>query len=297
MTTKEIQKLRAVEDICGQLVGVKLSLRKWTGVSTAEEVAREIEQSKGAGANSVGAEVYYLPYDVSHKLGTMDSQLSNWFRLRTLPFEDGGWRVVMASKYMELMDGIAGPKAERDRFIQTNILDERDALEKQAMQKLGAMFKRFPTLDELAGKYAVDFKSKPVHVKGDVRIEGLSDAAVEMIRQSEKQAVTESLTKAVGDVVFRLTNLCDDMKERLSKGSQKRTRYGGLSSTVKEVCESLKGLNIVGDPALDKLIADTQLKLTMFSPDALREGGWAAKVMEGNVDLLLKELDNFEVRL
>jgi hypothetical protein len=286
----------SIESVVENIVNVKLTVSGWTATSKANDVAREVEQNKGASNGACGVDVYYLDYDVSHKMGTLKSRLQTEFNLRTLPFEDGGWRIVMADKFMPLMDMIAPLKDEYLKFVKTEIIDKRDELESIARQRLGKLFDRFPDAGELERKFDVNFKSKAVRIEEAKQYKGMNDATIAMIRDSEKRLLMDGVLKACSNITDRLKDLMGDLRGRLGKDVQGRTRYAGLFETIRTTCAALKDLNFTGDPKLAKLIADTE-SLAQFSPEALRSGGWAKAAVESKVDKIMDELFNFGVTI
>lgn len=281
-----------IEKVVENIVSVKLTVRGWTATSKANEVAREVEQSKGAGDGSCGVDVYYLDYEVAHKLGTIKSRLQAKFNLMTLPYEDGGWRIVMADQFMALMDTIAPMKEEYMEFVRTEIIARRDYLEDTAKKRLGKLFVRFPSQEELERKFDVQFDSKSVRIDEAKQYKGMSEETIAMIRDSERRIVMDGVAKACGNITMRLKDMVGDLQSRLKKDKQDKTRYGGLFATIKEVTGALKGLNITSDDKLAKLIEDTE-KLAQFSPEAMRGNGWAKTVCVKKVDAVMDELLNF----
>lgn len=277
-----------VTQIASTVVGVKLSVRGWGGSSKANEAARELESTKGAEIGACGVEVYYLPEEVSAGLGQRRSALRTWFTRRSLPFEDGGWRICKAESFMELTEGLSPLKSDYEDFAEKHVVEQRDKLEVIARKRLGSMFNEFPSESDLRGRFVADFDSKSITLNG--RIEGLTEEAANMVAESERRRLQEGLTGAVESILNTLAWLVEDMAGRIGKETQKRTRYGGLIETVRGVCQPLRALNITNDPAIANLIVETERRLTAFTADSLRGGGWAGRAMEAHCDKLRAEL-------
>jgi hypothetical protein len=259
------------EAIIKSLVGVKLTIHMWSASSKRKDLAREIELIKDAEEGSLDAVTHFLSKDVKAKINSAYCQLKGTFEARTLPFRDGGLRVVTAEGFMPLVQALREPMETFNDVCKKEIIDRRDELEQACMLAQRGMFVRFPTKEQLERKYGVDFTSESIAVASDARIQGLSESAMEMVRDQMEKSMQDQIKTAITDIGTRLMSIVDDYEKRLKKPSQSGVRYGGFQKTVSKVCESLAGLNIANDPELLEIIMGIQQNLTKHDPEKIRE--------------------------
>lgn len=265
-----IQNINA--EIVRTLIAVKLSVSQWTGNLVDRAKSRKIEADNNAEHGTASVVLHYLPPDARKRLGTAVSQLKDAWNRHTLPWEDGGWRVVPAAQYLKLLDTIAPFKAEFDAAVSA-IVDAYPQIEAEARRRLNGMFdaSRFPTQEELRGKYGAEQTEKPIPLAGDLRVEGLSVAAMQQVQKSVEQQIHASIQGTVRHIIDCLAELVQDGIGRLSKANQEGTRYGGLAAQARKICGPLRELNITGDAELARLIDDTEKAITFYSGDSLRD--------------------------
>jgi hypothetical protein len=190
------------------------------------------------------------------------------------------------------MEALRGPIEDYERVCKVEVIDKRDELAVLCQKRQGKMFRGFPSSETLALKYRAEFNSESITVPSDCRIEGMSEAAMTLVRQSMEKQIAEQVSDAVKDIGSRLMSLVADMEQRLSKPNQKGIRYGGLMEMAGEVCACLRGLNITKDPDVDAVIEKTFSTLTAFKPESLRSTGWARTAQSKAVIELTKTLNN-----
>ena len=93
------------DDIVSNLVRVKLVIGgNSSGTLTANELSEETARLHGADAKSMKTSLTWMPSEYRKSLSGATSSLRAGFNSRTLPWEDGGYRVIPADRYQELVD-------------------------------------------------------------------------------------------------------------------------------------------------------------------------------------------------
>lgn len=282
-----------IESIIGSLVAVKMTPRGLGGNVAAVQISRDAETSHGAETGTVDSSISYLPPDIRHKIGTATSQLRTAWNTATLPWEDGGWRVVSSAGFMPLLDKIAPLKDARQRIIDDDLLKIYDEVRSASKKRLNGLFRDedFPSKEVLARKFGVDIGSKAIQAASDIRIAGLSESAAEMIRKSVENQLREQIFLAITEVGCRLKGLVGNMLDKVTREKQDGVQYKGVQQQAIEVCESLKGLNITGDAKLAAMIDNVKKSVTQFSGDTLRSSVIARVAAKSKAMKLSDELN------
>jgi hypothetical protein len=161
---------------------------------------------------------------------------------------------------------------------------------------LGDMFKRedFPSVDAVKSKFAFQVNYLPVPTAGDFRIDVGNDATKELQDRFAKFA-TERVDAAMQDVRTRLKEHLTRMSDRLTVdvvGSEAKPRmfHETLLDTAFELCDIVKSLNLVGDPALEKARKSLEEAICGITTQELRKDTSVRKGVKEEVDAILKNL-------
>jgi hypothetical protein len=250
-----------------------------------------METSKGADSGTLGAKLFHLPAETVTAVGSAYSRLRDEFTRRTLPFKDGGLRIVTAEAFMPLIESLRPFMEEYERVCRTEVIEKRDSLAALCQKRQGAMYRGFPELDSLEKKYRAEFSSESITTAADARIEGITESAMEIVRRDMEADLRDRVAGAVEEIGARLMALVNDMAQRLDKPSQKGVRYGGLMDMVRQMCSALKTLNITKDPEISKVIQTVESALTKFPPDSLRSAEFCRAVQRKKMNELTLTLN------
>jgi len=292
MTTKKLN----IGSVVDNLIMVRVTIRRWGGGATAEHVARDVEHQNEANNGAVKVWLRHLPKSIRHEMGTICSRLRAAVNSQSLPWEDGGWRVVRADKYMALVDSIDSHKEDFEKVVDT-IVDNYHDIKATAKKNLGKLFQEtdFPARGELRIRYGIEINPKPIQTTADIRIKGLSAEAEQMIRKSIEQNLKTQMELAMRSLVDELLSLCNGLNKRIKKVDQKGVHYDAFVKRTHKVCDALRNLNLAGDTSINELIKRTEQTLCQHNGDVLRENETARKKIAKKTESLIDELDNFDL--
>lgn len=254
-----------------------LKVGSWSGMLIDREVSEEVNESHSADVKSAG---HYNKRIVHNKfLAHVNSKLSvarKTHQLLTLPWEDGGVRILSSSGYAQYAEqmrlhrlGINAAAKEFATGMQSYI-DE-------ARTRLGSMFNvaDYPEEHDVKKRFYIDVEIKPVPESGDFRAK-LGDETVKAIIKDIERRGDERMKKAVQDVYRRVSDVTSKMVERLREfdapkdGKVKKAFRDSLVYNIHEVANLLPVLNITNDPALVDLQQQLLTECGEHSPEVLR---------------------------
>lgn len=258
-----------IDEIVSSLVKVKLTIGCSGGKVRANELSKETAQAHGASERDISTSVKWMAKEYRAMLGGAHSRLRTSFNSRTLPWEDGGYRVVPASQYNALCDAVAAA-AEAFRQTGETITDHWDAVMDEAKARLNGAFAKLaiPTKEEFAAKMHYAMNSDVVTATADMRIEGLGEATVERIRKQAEANYAERIENAVAGMLADLTNLLTDLVARCEKDKQKGTRYEGWAGWAKRTVKFMRPLNLTNDARLSQMLDRVQALADEVGKDA-----------------------------
>lgn len=285
-------KTISAENIVRSLVKVRLMICHWNGKYISQALSKEIEDQKKAESGSVDANVVYLPERYSKPVTVSISRLRSYWNDYTLPWENDSWRIVPAKRYQVVMDGAVERKHTFEEAVAA-IIDNYEDVYESSKVRLGVLFdpKKFPSKDQLREKYAVYLYRNSVNAANDVRIDGLGEAVVADIRKDVNEQYNAQICAAVESIMERLREVAVDIVDRTSKPAD-GLKFGTLLTKIRKTCDSLDGLNIVGDPRIDALVAKMR-DIGKQDADTLRVNESVRRDMKDQATSMLTALDTF----
>jgi len=194
----------------------------------------------------------------------------------TLPWSDAGIRLLPTLKFLEFNDRMGKLEEEFTDLVNDFVQVYPSLITAQAMA-LGDMFDRneYPSANEMAHKFSFRLNYMPVPKAGDFRVDVGNEAQDELQKKLAKLA-DERIELAMQDARQRLKAHLERMMERLKveeiNGKVAKSRIhdtlieGGL-----ELCDVLKALNLINDPALEKARAKLESLLRTVDVADLRK--------------------------
>lgn len=214
---------------------------------------------------------------------------------RTLPWSDSGLRLLPTTTFMEFNTRM---QEEEDKFwkLVDDFIEVYPSLITAQAMALGDMFRRddFPTVDEIKHKFAFSVNYIPVPTSGDFRID-VGNAAVQELQQKFEDYSRERVESAMQDVRKRLKEHLERMSDRLGMdvvGGETKPRkfHDTLLDTGLELCDLVKGLNVVGDPDLENARKALEQALTGVGVEELRKDVQIRNDVKKDVDAILKNM-------
>jgi hypothetical protein len=268
----------------------RLSTGVWSGklhdAVVTEEVREKHKAEKGAGT--------YTKQIISQKylgiVGKAGSRAAATHRTLTLPWEDGGTRILSTNCYMSYTDAMRRERlafaSAVDQFM--SVFDEAKA---EAKARLKDMFDEDDYPDERGAraKFSFDVEISKVPVAGDFRAE-LSDESVASIVKDIERRTNDRLNRAVNDSFERVKDVVEKMVERL-KADDNKFR-DSLVWNVKETAELLPLLNITNDQRITQL-SDRMLSELIEQPEILRADTNARKQTARSAEDILRKVKQY----
>lgn len=261
--------------VVGNLVRVKLVIGgNANGSVVARELSRETAANHGADERSLKTSVTWMPADKRKLIGGAVAALRAAFNSRTLPWEDGGWRVVPADRYTHLMDQVAERKATVESAV-NDIRRDWDDIMADAKKRLNGALKlvELPTRDEYADGFSVDLTSTCVVAPDDVRITGLDDATLDRIRRQVKDKIGAKITASVELLGNQVVEMLNDLMQRMEKPDQKGVRYDGWVKWARQTIENIRPLNITNNAGINALLDRVEAIAKAIDPHSMRNSG------------------------
>lgn len=222
------------------------------------------------------------------------TKVRNFIYDSTLPWSNNGQQLLPSSKFLEFDKKLSIYKEEFDDLAGKFVRIYPTLITAQAMA-LGSMFDRndYPPAGDIARRFAFNYDYFPVPTAGDFRVDVGNMAASELKERLEKMA-TARVDAALGDLKRRLGEHLQRMSERLVTdidpvtGDPKHRKFTStLVTSAWDLCDLVKGLNVINDPDLTRACKVLENALSGTSAETLRTDPIKRADVKKDVDSLL----------
>lgn len=269
---------------------VWLTISSWSARKYDRAVSNKVNTDMNASTDAGRYNKFLLPGDApSYKaLTTLMAGIRAQHYTHSLAWSDEGWRLLPTANYMTYTTWYR--EQQRNVTIALNaFLADYPSLKAQACSKLGKLYKDedYPSMADIRSKFELTVKYSPLPNVGDVRVD-LADDQIASIESAIVKSQADAIGIAMRDAWTRLHDVVNKISERL--GTPDAIFRDTLITNARELCDSLKRLNVTNDPDLESMRRDVLERLTTFDPDVLRDTPKARRNVAAEADKILASM-------
>jgi hypothetical protein len=273
-----------------------LSIRVYEGRIKDRDTEAEVATNKQAKSKSAVSVQKYLFADCAE----MDAIKKHVAKVRqgvhyplTSPWSDSGTRVLHMVNHQRYRTAINQARDEFWKLVE-QFLDHYDTLVAAAAFKLGDLFDRsqYLTRAQVASKFAFEFELSPMPTSGDFRIDMETAAQRELVAHYE-DVMAKRVREAQMTAWQSLHDTLKHISDRLTVGpdGKRNAFHDTLVSNARDLCDRLTGLNVTGDPALERARQELEEVMLGVTPEALRKELDTRAAVKSKVDAVLSQFD------
>lgn len=271
---------------------VNISISVWSGRKLDKEVSQEVDAQKSTKTRAGNYNKnLFAGVDELEKVRQVAGRLRNWHQENTLPWSDGGDRLLPMANFLDYKRQLVEYEREFKEAVQEFCDKYPDLISAQAF-RMGALFKRdeYPLPDEIPHKFELRYTFSPVPEIHDFRV----DASEEMRKELEQhyaKAYEDRLANVTKDLWERLHGCLKHLTDRLSdaEDGERKIFRDSLVSNAVELCGLLTKLNITNDPKLEAARKALEGAVCNLDPKDLRKSNDARKEIKTQVDEILQK--------
>lgn len=246
-----------------------LSTHEWTGKKKDKAMSQIACSSVNAEKDVVEAIISLAPPGELQPINVARSRVYRRFVELTLPWMDGGLRILPADmylKYRDEMNKVIAAHTEAVNAFATRwpeIVANKD-------KRLGSLASKYrlPTVAELKGKFYIKQDIFPLPETADFRVD-ISQNEADEIRTQVAASLDSASNKAMCEVWNRLSNLVNDVAETMVQKDKKFR--DSLIKKLKDFCATIPKYNITDNADLENVRKEVLTKLANLNPEDLRE--------------------------
>lgn len=277
-----------------------LNIKHWSARKLDKRATDDVLARNNAASDAGRFTKSLVPKSSIEAIGRYATQARTLHYERTLPWQDGGWRILPASAYQAYCNDMRpireGWEKEVDAFVKAY-----PSLIKQSQKSLAGLYDEsdYPAKNEIRGFFVFDNKFIPVPQADDFRAD-LAESQVAEIRQSIERDTQEALNGAIANVWERVADTVGNMAGKLAayqpaNGEDKATGIfrDSLVGNVRELVEVLPNFNLNNDPRLDAVVERMRNELCQFDADQLREDEDARKDVASKAAAIFDQVSTY----
>jgi hypothetical protein len=268
---------------------VDLNISVWTGRKMDKKVSEEVDASKGTKARAGNYHKKLLAgSDKLEKIQKIVSAVRTWNYSNTLPWSDGGSRLLPMKNFFEYKAMLNNFEQQYQQAVD-EFLQEYPQLVSTSAFTLGSLFDRgeYPDAESLRGKFGFKYVFCPVPDAGDFRIDVEEEAKAEL-QQQYKSYYETKLAEAMKDAWTRLHDTLKHLSERMDYTDESKKKFWDSTITnATELCSLLSNLNVTNDPKLEDARKKLEKALAGVKPEDIRESEAIRTNVKSKVDEIL----------
>lgn len=270
---------------------VKFTDHVWIGGTIDRKVGKEIEAAAGATQNTGHYWKRLIPKAALNKRINIGSDARLFHYTNTLPWMEGGIRILPAANFADYMAGMrkrqtAAVTADRQFFAEyQSWIDE-------AKRVQGTLFNEhdYPSADQIKGKFGFEIDVVPLPNIADWRVD-LGEEQVTELRREAEQKFALLQTEGLTELYKRIQQALEHAQERL--GDDKAIFRDSLVDNIKTICRQVANLNVTGDKGLEIVRKETEEKLAGLMPNTLRTDPVARSKAANDAREIMRKMSSF----
>ena len=250
-----------------QAMIANLTIRAWGARKHDKSVSAEVDAAHNA-KDGGRYNKMLIEKSALDPLSKHAGRIRDYHYTMTLPWGDNGDRLLPAKAYMDYTAAMRKYKDDGAQLTRT-FVDRYPQLVADARQRLGTMYDAndYPPTSDIQDRFGVNVSFLPVPDAKDFRVD-VGDEALEEIRQSINDSVTERQAGAVKECWIRLDDVVSKLHIMMLK--DKPVFRDSIVTNVSDLVAMLPKLNITNNPDLTKVCAEVEVVLSAYSPALLR---------------------------
>lgn len=255
---------------------VRVTVRRLNIERDDPALAREIATKHGSDPSMGSYSRHIIRKDAIEPIRKIADKIRDENYKRTLPWIDGGTRVLSSAGYFDYINTMRGLCEQYDEAV-ADFISNWSQYVAEAKVALNGLFRasEYPTQAEIGGKFQAIYRVYPFPASSDFRVE-MSKSEADLVRANIEQGVREALAVGMQDVWARMKEVVSAMADRLTVYNPNGEKVTGafrdsLVANVRDLVAVLPSLNVTDDPALRLFIKQMSEKLCTYDAQTLRD--------------------------
>ena len=285
-----------MKDLTKKALLVKVRTRRISLEKKERAVEREIADQYNTDIDQITTKKSLLLKQHIAPLKKSMNKILPTFYAYTLPWRDGGWRLLPVDLYEKFEKEMRKLAAELEE-VKEVFAQNYENYKENAKERLGKLYNPldYPSLDQILSRFNFEVHYEPVPIANDIRVE-MNQAEIEKLRQELEKSANIKLQNAMKEVWERVTETLNRLYERLSiektENGKKPRLFKSLIENIRELVAVLPALNLTNDARLEEIRKQLDENFAMLSIEELKEDEESRKETAQKAKEILENIEN-----
>ena len=271
-----------------------VSIHGWTGQRKNRKASDEYATQINAAKDAVDLLTKIVPKRELDPIRQAGQRAYRFFVQQTLPWSDGGWRILPSDKFFAFRTKLMEMIADHDDKVADLAKRWPGITSESALrQRLGKLYDPniIPSAVSLSNRFYVsrDMMALPPMSK-DFRIQ-MNQEGMDEFEEELKASWKKMTSTALNEVWSRLAELISKIADTM--GQRDKKFHNSIIGNLKNFCDEIPSFNITDDKELEELRKDVMNKLACLDPEDLKEIPNKRKQASKDAKELLKTIDDY----
>lgn len=209
------------------------------------------------------------------------------------PWLDGGLRIVSAARMIEAKREIDKEIRAFEDCVNAFISAYSDIIDRDRVALNGTFtLSDYPSKDTLRAKFGARLEIMPLPSVSDFRVDGISDAVCEQLREEMENATAQRVIDAKRDLLARVSAKVSHLSDKLANMTEKSRFHASTVTNIKDACAEVRAANFDGDTAIDALTEKVETLIADLNPDAISDDLNAQAKAQETARLAMAEIES-----
>ncbi len=298
-------------DICRDTLKVKWSYSRFGGDVHSDTVAADAAIASHAEKDSIIGKVMLIKRSDTAEINCIFRNAAVALRCRSLPWEDGGWRLMKSAEFAKVELLFAEFNRQVTDAVE-GLCRRHSELKADCIKRLGNLEAgMFPTSDELRNKFGLRMFFDVIAKNQDIRLSGVSQHELEIICSKREQQIRQQLSEAQKDLILRIVESVKALRNRMEEMQQTKPEKNGkkakntsfkkdketgkypIFSNVEDMLKIAEELNFSNDPKISEVVRKVRDQFASVNPEVVKTSKLAQEKVLASTKTILDELAAF----
>ena len=314
-----MSKQYEVATLASSAVLVSLNVSVWSARKKDKQTEADVQVQKGANNKRAMSVHKHLFSDCPplDQVQAFAAETRQWFNRVTSPWDDNGQRLLPTLSWFEVQQDLQHKVNEFDRLVRVFVSHYNTEISRQAFA-LGSAFNRteYPDAAQVVNKFAMRVNVTPLPLSGDFRV-NIGTETIKQMQEAYDADVQARINGAMGDAFGRVRDVVTKIMERMTSlldytpGTEEQKQFDDAGNVVSvtlikkrapkvydsmleqalDLCELLRGLNIMKDPVLEEVRNDLYNAVKHLDTDTLKKSPEVQATVKTKMEDILSKLD------
>ena len=247
---------------------VSLTIKSWGARCIDKQVSEDVLYQHNAASNAGRFSKRLIEKDAIKDINSIVSEIRNYYRDKTLAWEDGKTRLLPVSLTTEFMDKMRDFELKFDDAVD-NFIIQYPSYKDEARETLNGLYNEadYPDVSEIKDKFSLKYSFANISDPNDFRCE-VSEEIKDRIQNSMKESMNEQYQFSIKKLYEKIYLVIKKFNEKLSGDGERFHKT--LVGNIQDLVDILPDLNFMNNEKINEMIVQIKEQLCNYNVEDLK---------------------------